>query len=90
MDSETGDCDQSEADSGIAMTNSKTLGRLALEVFSIVLGVLLALGVSEWQEERQRNERLQTGLANIASEPGSNLQILRISHENNTLRLERP
>ena len=31
---------------------SRTLGQIALEVFSIVLGVLLALGVSEWQEKR--------------------------------------
>ena len=65
------------------ITNSKTMARIALEVFSIVLGVLVALAVSEWQEGRQLQERTQAALGNVRTELAQNVKILEIVHENN-------
>ena len=56
---------------------------LVLEVFSIVLGVLLALGLSEWAEDRQNQTLATSALANIYREIGLNLETLKIIHENN-------
>jgi hypothetical protein len=61
----------------------KTLARVALEVFSIVLGVLLALAVSEWQESRQIQERTQAALGNVRTELAHNLKLLEVVHDNN-------
>ncbi|MFT6015833.1 MAG: hypothetical protein ACI809_001591, partial [Candidatus Azotimanducaceae bacterium] len=36
-----------------------------MEVGSIALAALLALGVSEWQEDRQEKELARTALANV-------------------------
>jgi len=58
------------------ITNSKTMARIALEVFSIVLGVLVALAVSEWQEGRQLQERTQAALGNVRTELAQNVKIL--------------
>jgi len=68
--------------------NGKTLARVALEVFSIVLGVLLALGVSEWQESRQIQERTRAALGNVTSELTQNLKLLEIVHDNNAALTE--
>jgi hypothetical protein len=56
---------------------------LVLEVFSIVLGVLLALGLSEWAEDREHQALAQSALLNISNEINSNLEMLAIIHENN-------
>lgn len=56
---------------------------LALEVFSIVLGVLLALGLSEWAEEREHQILAKSALLNISNEISSNLETLTLIHENN-------
>ena len=63
---------------------SRTLGRIALEVFSIVLGVLLALAMSEWQEQRNYETRAEMALANVRAELQSNLGLLNIINPNNT------
>ena len=65
------------------MQQGKTLGRLLLEVFSIVLGVLLALGVSEWQEQRRESELAAKALINVHKELQANLTILQQIHDNN-------
>ncbi len=65
------------------MSGSRNLGSLALEVFSIVLGVLLALGVSEWQEEREKSELAETALNNVRLELQANKEIISRVHENN-------
>ena len=67
---------------------SRTLGQIAMEVFSIVLGVLLALGVSEWQEKRNNIERAGVAVANVRAELESNLKLLEIIHPNNSLIVE--
>jgi hypothetical protein len=61
----------------------RTLARVALEVFSIVLGVLVALAVSEWQESRQIQERTQAALDNVNTELAQNLKLLEIVHDKN-------
>ena len=66
----------------------RTLKQIALEVFSIVVGVLLALGVSEWQEDRNNAEKAGVALANIRAELQSNLDLLEIIHPNNSKIVE--
>lgn len=61
----------------------RTLKQMAVEVFSIVLGVLLALAVSEWQESRNNREKAAVALANIRAELQNNLDLLEIIHPGN-------
>jgi hypothetical protein len=61
---------------------------LAIEVASIVVGVLLALGLSEWSEERKHLEQAQIGLDNIASEVRLNHEFLTAIHDNNIATLQ--
>ena len=63
---------------------NKSLGAVALEVFSIVLGVLLALGVSEWQEERGQALLARAALSNLAREIAANRDLVELVHENNS------
>ena len=65
------------------LVNRRSLLRAGLEVLSIVVGVLAALAVSEWQEDRNNQERTQAALQNVRSELGKNLEILEIVHDNN-------
>lgn len=66
-----------------SLFNGRTLARAGLEVFSIVLGVLLALAVSEWQENKHHQERTAAALLSVRSELEGNLQVLEIVHRNN-------
>jgi hypothetical protein len=68
--------------------HSKTLGQVALEVFSIVLGVLLALAVSEWQESRSNLEKSQLALSNVRAELQGNLKLLETIHPINSRVVE--
>jgi hypothetical protein len=65
-----------------------TIKRMALEVFSIVLGVLLALAVSEWQEDRNNAQKAELALANVRAELQSNLGLLEIIYPNNSRVVE--
>ena len=56
---------------------------LALEVFSIVLGVMLALALSEWADDRENHRLAQSALVNVSREIGSNLETLTLIHANN-------
>lgn len=58
--------------------------RLLFEFFSIVLGVLLALGLNEWRENRSHQSQAKAALLNIKNELKSNIKALKILHENNT------
>ena len=51
----------------------RTLARAGIEVFSIVLGVLLALAVSEWQEDKHHQERTAAALLSVRAELEGNL-----------------
>ncbi|MEP0202658.1 MAG: hypothetical protein ABJ084_00940 [Halioglobus sp.] len=70
------------------MKNPKAIKTILIEVFSIVLGVMLALGVSEWQQEREYAQLADTALANVAWELRSNLEVLTRIHENNVETIE--
>jgi hypothetical protein len=61
---------------------------LAIEVTSIVVGVLLALGLSEWSEERKYREQAEIALDNIASEIRANHKLLTTIHDNNMATLQ--
>jgi len=67
---------------------SRHLGRVGLEVFSIVLGVLLALAVSEWQEDRNNRERVGAALGHVRSELQDNLALLEAIHPGNLAVVE--
>ena len=71
------------------MRGDRSWGKLILEVFSIVLGVLLALAVSEWQQARENEERASTALQNIQLELEANQEILTRIHENNRQTIEK-
>ena len=60
---------------------------LAIEVFSIVLGVLLALGLSEWSEERQHRQQADIALGNVLHEIRGNQTTLDSIHANNSATL---
>ena len=63
--------------------NRSSTKALALEVFSIVLGVMLALALSEWADDRDNYKLAQSALQNVSREIGSNLETLTLIHENN-------
>ena len=65
------------------MRGDRSWGKLVLEVFSIVLGVLLALAVSEWQQASENEERASTALQNVRLEIEANQAILMRINENN-------
>jgi len=66
----------------------RSLSRAVLEILSIVIGVLAALAVSEWQESRHNQERTQLALWNVRTELEKNLEILEIVHSNNVTLIE--
>jgi len=55
---------------------------------TIVIGVLAALAVSEWQESRNIQERVQSALWNVRTELENNLEILEFVHSNNVTLVE--
>ena len=65
------------------LLNRRSLSRAGLEILSIVIGVLAALAVSEWQENRHNQERTQSALLNVSTELETNLEILEAVHRNN-------
>ena len=60
---------------------------LAIEVVSIVLGVMLALAANEWRENRQIERLKATSLQSIRQEIETNLALLSKAHEHHTATL---
>jgi hypothetical protein len=56
-----------------------------IELFSVVLGVLLALMLNQWSENRSIDKKVNIALSNIASELQANTKILGIVHKQNSL-----
>jgi hypothetical protein len=85
----TGERSEKSAEDDDSRKNRKewSFKSLLIEVFSIVLGVLLALGLSEWSEERQYLEQAEIALDNIASEIRSNRDLLTVIHDNNAVTI---
>ncbi len=70
------------------LTSSTSFKTIIIEFFSIVLGVLLALGVNQWRENANNEERAEAALVNIKNEIESNKKTLQIIYENNRQTLE--
>jgi hypothetical protein len=66
----------------------RSFSRAGLEALTIVIGVLAALAVSEWQEGRHIQERIQAALWNVRTELENNLEILEFVHSNNVILVE--
>lgn len=60
---------------------------LLVEVLSIVIGVLLALTVDQWNENCNHNLEASEALINIKKEFGTNYELLEFLHKNNSLVL---
>ncbi len=56
----------------------RSLGRLLLEVFFIVLGVMVALAGNEWREQRALDKRTNAALENIRLEILRNQQTVQL------------
>jgi hypothetical protein len=54
-----------------------------IEIGSIVLGVLIALGASEWNDNRLAQQRVGEALYNISNEIAENLKLIAYINENN-------
>jgi len=63
-------------------------GKYLFEMISIVVGVLVALAVDEWNEDRQNRERAEIAIHNVHLEIGKNLEVLGILHPENKAVLD--
>lgn len=70
------------------LTSSTSFKTIIIEFVSIVLGVMLALGVNEWRENLNNEDRAEAALNNIENELESNLQTLEYIYNNNKSALE--
>lgn len=61
-----------------------------VEIFSIVLGVLLALRLNEWRQHRANQALANVALKNVAREIQSNESVLKRIHQNNVRALRQP
>ena len=68
---------------------ARALARVALEIGAIVLGVLLALAVSEWQQAADDQRRLSAALGNVRHELTENLGLLERLHAGNAAMVQR-
>jgi|GEM_PF-1740572 len=57
--------------------------QLTVEILSIIVGVLIALAMDEWNENRQNHNKAEQALTNIRLELNSNLKILEYLHPEN-------
>ena len=67
----------------VPILNRRSVVRAGLEIISIVVAVLLALAVSEWQESRNNLERTEAALRQVQTELVKNLELLEFVHEKN-------
>ena len=80
-----------QSDTGLQrnpLLSRRSFSRAGLEALTIVIGVLAALAVSEWQESRHIQERTQSALWNVRTELENNLEILEFVHSNNVTLVE--
>ena len=80
-----------QSDTGLQrnpLLSRRSLSRAGLEALTIIIGVLAALAVSEWQESRHIQERTQSALWNVRTELENNLEILEFVHSNNVILIE--
>ena len=75
---------ENEIQSGNDACTGISIRNLLIEVASIVIGVLLALAVDQWNEDRNHLQNANAALINIKKELGTNFDLLEIIHHNNT------
>lgn len=63
--------------------STKNWKKYAFEMISIIMGVLVALAVDEWRENRQNTQRAHIAISNVHQELKSNLALLDIIHPEN-------
>jgi len=61
---------------------------ILIEIFTIVLGVMLALALNQWRENRNNDALVNIALENVLRELESNQEVLALIHENNTRVLD--
>ena len=61
---------------------------IVLESLSIVVAVLLALGMDEWRENYEHSQQSEAAIRKVANELDSNLDLLKLLHENNVATIE--
>ena len=80
-----------QSDTGLRqnpLLSRRSFSRAGLEALTIVIGVLAALAVSEWQESRHIQKRIQSALWNVRTELENNLEILEFVHSNNVTLID--
>jgi hypothetical protein len=82
------DAIEKHTEPAVPSSNRWPIQKLVIEVFSIVLGVLLALAVSEWNEQRSHKIQANSALQNISNELRSNQELLKLIHENNVATVD--
>lgn len=75
-----------ESNDNVTTRQSKlpSLPMIALEVFSIVVGVLFALSVSQWNENRKSQNMANEALTHVANEIRANRKIIQKVHIENS------
>lgn len=71
-----------------SMRNSTSIKTILIEFFSIVVGVLFALGVNQWRENINNEDRANAALTNIKSEIERNQKALKYIFDNNKSTLD--
>lgn len=66
----------------------RRFSKYVFEMISIIAGVLVALAVDEWNEDRENNQRAGIAMQNICSEMEKNLEVLEYLHPGNLAVLE--
>ncbi len=61
----------------------KSIRTMLVEVLSIVVGVLIALAVDQWNQNRQNRQDADEALIKIKLELGTNIDLLELIHKNN-------
>lgn len=56
-----------------------------IELFSVIIGVLLALMLNQWNEDRTNQKAVQVALTNVANEIQANQSLLEMVHKQNAL-----
>jgi hypothetical protein len=66
-----------------SITSFSTIRSAATEIISIVVGVLLALAVNEWNENRVHKTRANEAIQNVILEINSNVKFMSVVNANN-------
>ena len=60
---------------------SVSLGEIALQTFSVVLGILLALGIDGWKRDREQKQDVEDAMRAVRTELAANREALKRNHD---------